>query len=382
VAEAKRKVTRQVRPAGVQLRILLFSDLVLDSPYEWAPPALAEARRTASRDALVELLSAARQYRVDAIACAGDLFDRQAIRPASMQWLIAAFRSAGVPVLIAPGNRDFVGPLGGYTRHEWPDNVTIFETGQLMPVEVTDGVTVWGAGHTEAHLSRSFLDHFQVEGEGVNLALFHGAEKSGAEREPTLDTWAAFDEAAIERAGFAHALVGHYQQPHFGWLHTYPGAPLAHDFGIDPVGGAVLLTLSYDGTIDREYLDIGSPQLQDVEVDLTGSKSKRDVVRRTKSAVGDHTGPIRLRLLGRISPEIVLQREDFLDLVASDDELLLEGNYEVDVDFDELTNEQTVRGQFVRDVLLSTHISDERRQRVLLIGLRALAGSDVLEGPR
>lgn len=382
MSDAEGKLTRQAPQQDVRLRVLLFSDLLLDRPYEWAPPAVAEARRNACRDAFVELLSAARQHDVDVIACAGDLFDRRTVRPASMQWLIAAFRSTGVPVLIAPGNMDFVGPLGGYARHEWTDNVTIFDTDRFTPVEVADGVTVWGAGHTEAHRVRSFLDHFEVDREGANLALFHGADVAGSEREPELEPCAAFDEAAIEEAGFDHAMVGHYRQPFFGRLYTYPGAPLAHDFGNGAAGGVVLLTLANDGTVDRNYLGVGSPELHDVEVDLTGAKSIREVTRRAVSSVGDRSGVIRLRLTGRLSPDVVLQREHFLGLVASPDELFLDWDAEVDVDLDQLADEQTIRGQFVRDVLSSPGLTGERRQRVLLIGLRALAGHDVLEGPR
>ncbi len=365
-----------------RLRLLLFSDLLLDCPYEWAPPALADARRTAAREALVELLGTARQHGVDVIACAGDLFDRRTVRPDTIQWLIAAFRSAGVRVLIAPGNRDFVGPLGGYTRHEWPNNVSIFDTDRFAPVEVADCVTIWGAGHTEAHRDRSFLDRFDVDRDGVNFALFHGAERSGFEREPYLDACATFEEAAIGRAGFDHALVGHYQQPCLGRLHTYPGAPIAHGFGAKPAGGAVLVTLQNDGSIEREYLGLTSPELHDVEVDLSGVRSTKDAIRRAQDAVGDRSGTLRLRLVGRVPPNLLLQREQFLGLGASADELLLEWDAEVDVDLEQLADEQTVRGQFVRDVLSSARLTDELRQRVLLVGLRALAGSDALEAPR
>src|SRR5688572_10736136 len=117
---------------------------MLDRPYVWAPPTLADARRTAAREALVEIPGAARTQHVDVIACAGDLFDRRTVAPSTMQWLIAALRSATAPVLIAPGNRDFVGPLGGYSWHEWPDNVTVFYTDQFTAVDVADGVTIWG----------------------------------------------------------------------------------------------------------------------------------------------------------------------------------------------------------------------------------------------
>jgi DNA repair exonuclease SbcCD nuclease subunit len=364
------------------VRLLLFSDLLLDRPYEWAPPAVAAARRAAAREALVALLGTARERQVDVIACAGNLFDRRTVAPVTMQWLIAALRSARTQVLVAPGSRDFVGPLGGYSCHFWPENVTVFETDRLAPVEVADGVTVWGAAHTEAHRARSFLDRLEVDRDGVNLALFQGAERVGFEREPDLEQCAPFDEQAIEAAGFDHALVGHYHQPHFGRLHTYPGAAIAHEPGRLATGGAVLVTLLSDGTVDREHIELASPALHEVEVDLTGVRSVRDALKRTGAALDGCSGVVRLRLTGSVSPDIVLQREDLVGLAPTVDDLLLDWRVDIDIDLDDLADEQTVRGQFVRDVLGASNLSEESRQRVLLIGLRALAGSDVLEGPR
>lgn len=382
MARAGPNQSRRASRSKARLRLLLFSDLMLDRPYEWAPPTVADARRTAAREVLVEILGAARGQHVDVIACAGDLFDRRTVSPSTMQWLNAALRSATAPVLIAPGNGDFVGPLGGYSRHEWPDNVTVFDTERFTAVDVADGVTIWGAAHTEAHRARSFLERFEVDRDGVNLALFHGAERSGVEREPAMEPCALFDESAVEAAGFDHALVGHYQQAYFGWMHTYPGAPIAHELGCAATGTAVLVTLADDGTIEREQLELSSPALHDVEVDLSGAKSARDAVKRAGDSLAKRSGVVRLRLTGRVAPNIVLQRDDFVGLVPNADDLLLDWKTEVDIDLDELFEEQTVRGQFVRDVLASPNLSDDGQQRVLLIGLRALAGSNVLEGPR
>lgn len=366
-------------PPKPPLRVLLFSDVLLDRPHEWAPPAVADARRDAAREALVETLGVARSQQVDLIACAGDLFDRRTVRPTTMQWLIAALRSAAVPVLVAPGNRDFVGPLGGYSNHEWPDNVTVFDTDRFTPANTVDGVTIWGAAHTEAHHVRSFFDHFEVDRDTINLALFHGADRAGAGREPDLDLSAPFDEDDLRAAGLDHALVGHYQTAHFGAMHTYPGAPIAHDFGSGHKGGAVIVTVTDDGTVDREFIEVASPGLYQVEADVSGATSIRDVVERVQSSLGDHSGTTRLRLTGKLPPEIVVRRDDLVAAGLDVDDLV-DWAVHVDIDLEELAAEQTVRGQFVRDVLANGMLDEERRERVLLIGLRALSGSPVLEG--
>lgn len=365
------------------LRVLLFSDLLLDRPYDWAPPAVAQGRRTAAREALVELLGAARRHHADVVACAGDLFDRRTVRPSTVQWLTTALRSVNVPVLISPGNRDFIGPLGGYSDYDWSANVTVFNTERFTPVEVAAGVFIWGAAHTEAHRVRSFFfDGFRVDRNGVNLALFHGAERGRLDREPDMEQCAVFDEHAVRAAGFDHALVGHYPEPHFGEAYTFPGVPIAHDFGPRETGGAVLVTAGPHGLIDREFVPIASPALHDAEVEVTGAASTHEVRKRVNAALAARRGPVRLRLVGQLSPDIVVQRDDILRASTNPEQLVVDWNVQVEIKTDELAEEQTIRGQFVRDVLTSGELSEDRRQRILLIGLRALGGSDVLEAPR
>lgn len=367
--------------AGDHVRLLLFSDLRIDTTYEWAPPEIADARREASREALVAVLGEARHRSVDAIACAGDLFNRRTVKPANVQWLAAALRSTGIPVLIAPGNEDFIGPLGGYTAQEWPDNVTVFETQDFSPVEIVDGVMIWGAAHTEAHRARSFLDGARADRPGTNIALFHAAEISGVGRESLADPCAEFDENALERAGFDHALVGHYELPHFGVLHTYAGAPVAHRFGVRGQRGAVVVTIGRDGVVDRELVPISSPDLQDIQVDLSGARSKSDVLRRVGDALNGSSGVVLLVLAGRLAPDIAVTRDDLVRLASTPDSVIVQWDVGVDLDVDQVSDEPTIRGQFVRDVM-SGDLAEDRQQRALLIGLRALSGDDHLEGPR
>lgn len=360
--------------SGGSVRLLLFSDLMLDRPYEWAPAEIAEGRRAVNREALVQILGLAREHKVDAVVCAGNLFDRRTVRPTTMHWLTSALGSVGRPVLIAPGDADFVGPLGGYTSHDWPENVVIFETDRLTPFELGKSLTIWGAGHTQAHRSRSFFGGWQADGDGVNLALVHSAEQLGAPLE-TSAICSASEEDAITRAGFAHALVGH-PRPEFGAAYASPGSPVAHDFEGLPAGSCALVTVHPDAAIEREHLEVISVRLQNAAVDITGAATKKEVIDRVKAALKELPGIVRVTVSGLLSPELVLDREELLKLRAG--QLLINFAPSLDVDEETLGSEPTVRGQFVRDVV-ETLDDDARREAVLLIGLRALAGGSALE---
>lgn len=55
------------------------------------------------------------------------------------------------------------------------------------------------------------------------------------------------------------------------------------------------------------------------------------------------------------------------------------GELSVDYDVEQLAQKQTVRGQFVRDVLHDPTLTKDQRRRVLVTGLRALDGRTDLE---
>ena len=67
------------------MKLLLFSDLHLDTPFAWAGPQLARERRQSLRDTLATIVDLARAQRVDALLCGGDLYEheRLARTPAS-----------------------------------------------------------------------------------------------------------------------------------------------------------------------------------------------------------------------------------------------------------------------------------------------------------
>lgn len=198
------------------MKLVLFSDLHLDSGFAWmsSAPEAARKRRQALRETLTKIIDTAVSVKADALLCGGDLYEHDRFTPDTAAFLKAAFgRLHPIPVVIAPGNHDWYGPQSLYQTVEWSPNVRVFRESKLQPIELNEGVTLWGAAHTAPAGTQGFLEDFKVDTSGIHLALFHGSERSwfSAEGEGKA-AHAPFDVQQIAASGITHAFLGHYHR--------------------------------------------------------------------------------------------------------------------------------------------------------------------------
>jgi exonuclease SbcD len=243
-------------------------------------------------------------------------------------------------------------------------------------------VRVWGAAHLAPAGTSGFLDGFSVEGDAVHVGLFHGSELGGWARETDVDKvqHAPFRAAQVPASGLHHAVVGHHHRRVAGDHHTYPGCPVPLSFGGDGDGGAVLIELGPEGTVvDRHWHRVSSLEVHELVVQLDGCEDSGDLERRVDEAVAGCEGVARLTLQGEVAPTLSLNVATLAGRRGALVELVVRtGRLRTGHDIDAVSDEPTVRGQFVRDVLASDLEPDEQ-QRVIITGLRALEGRDDLE---
>ena len=366
------------------MTVVHFADLHLDSAFAWAGADGKEARkrRGALQQALARITALAQEVNADALFCGGDLYEHDRVTPDTAQFLRRTFEDlAPVPVYIAPGNHDWYGPESLYAGVEWSGNVHIFREARLRPVPLGTGVTLWGAAHRQPANTGNFFEGFTAEGPGVHVALCHAAERSwldaqGEGKRPH----APFDTADIERAGITHAFMGHYHQPKAAARHTYPGNPDPLAFGEEGERGAAVTEIGAGGSVERDWRVVAVTQAHDLALDVSGCGSQREVLDRLAEIVSGRRGVARVTVRGELSGEIDLHEEDLRSalLETFDAVQVRAADLRSGYDIDAIRTEQTVRGQFVRDVLEAKLPEDEGR-RVLTTGLRALEGRSDLE---
>jgi len=367
------------------MKVVLFGDLHLDSPFAWIGHMSKEAarkRRQALRDVLIRIINLTEEVKADALFCSGDLFEQARVTPDTAAFLKKTFESVGpLPVFIAPGNHDYFGPLSPYSHIRWSSNVHIFKEARLVPVCLESGLTLWGGAHRVPANADDFLAGFSTGGrEGVHLALFHGSEmgwftRDGDAKQP----YAPFKAHEIPAAGLHHAFLGHIHTPRDAERHTYPGNPDPLGFGETGERGAVVITVSADGTVGRERRVVALSQARDLTVNVDGCASQQEVRERMTAALAGLSGCVRVTLAGQLRVEVDLQPRDLCDPVPGIDALLIRpASVRVAYDFESLRKETSVRGQFVDDVLKSD-LPEEDKRSVLVTGLRALESRSDLE---
>jgi DNA repair protein SbcD/Mre11 len=364
------------------MRFLLVSDVHLDSSFAWAKLDVARRRRQALRDALAHSIQLAIDQHVDVICCGGDLFEHERVSPDTGQFLRVQFeRAHPIPIFIAPGNHDWLGQESLYRRASWSPNVHVFGNRRLAPVSIADGLTLWGGAHFAPAGTPDFLEHFRVDRAGIHVALFHGSvQGSFYAAEPRQQPHAPFRAEEIEAAGLHFALLGHYHAPRDEQRFTYPGNPEPLNFGESGQRGVVIVTIGDEGGVTRDRHSVAVSDVYDLQIDVTGCASKQEIRDRVAAALEGRGGYARLTVTGELAPAVDLHAADFDDLPNSLDSppIVRLESMTVAYDLGLLAQEPTVRGQFVRDVQAS-QLEPQERQRVIVTGLRALAGRNDLE---
>ena len=365
------------------VKIVLFSDLHLDSTFVWAGASgdAARRRRQALRETLLEIVKLVKTEQADALFCGGDLYEHEHAGPDTGEFLRQAFASLQpTRVYIAPGNHDWYGPDSLYSLVHWSTNVHIFKDPLLQPVTLVAGVTLWGGAHCAPANTNNFLNDFRAQGPGIHIALFHGSERSWFhEQGEGKVAHAPFDTAQIRQSRLDHAFLGHYHRPKDAEHHTYPGNPDPLAFGEEGDRGAVVATVDSTAHIMRKRHKVAQTAVYDIEVDISGYTTQQQIRDHILERVDGLSGFARLTVRGNIAPEVSFSEGDLRDAMGTFDAVQIrQGELRAGYDFDALRLEPTVRGQFVADVL-DAGLEPTEERRVLIAGLRALEGRRDLE---
>jgi DNA repair exonuclease SbcCD nuclease subunit len=351
----------------VALRLLHFADLHLDRSFaaERLFGAAGQRRREDLRASLQRIVERAQAADCDLITCAGGLFDHERVTRETASFALEALGGAGRPVLIAPGDDDPAVPSSPYRYLRWPANVTIASHEELRPYPYGE-VTCWAAGSVGAKLTEAPLRSFARLGAGVNLLLLHASDTTDLPEGQT--PYAQLDPARVREVGFAHALLGHYQQARTGHGITYPGSPEPLSWDDSGRHCVAIVNISDEGRVEVALEDINQRRFLQESIDITGMTSRdqvRDAILAMAAGGGLEGALFRVTLVGERSRSLDLDPQALsLDSVDGFAYLEFVDRTHHSHDLDGIAQEFTSRGEMLRKLVDRRQNSAEESETV------------------
>ena len=196
----------------------------------------------------------------DLILLSGDLFDGAYSRE-TYRAVYEALESVKIPVFIAPGNHDPIGPDSPYEGEVWPENVVIFTKQKIEWVDLPElSLRVYG-GAFQGMDCPALLEGFRAE--GLSVGVFHG--------DPTQvhSPYNPVTRKQVEESGLAYLALGHIHKggafragdTHCAW----PGCPMGK--GWDETGEKGVLIVSLEETAKARFIPLDVPKFFDLTVD-------------------------------------------------------------------------------------------------------------------
>lgn len=247
------------------LKILHSADWHLDSPFGGFSESQRLFLKEHQRKLPGRVADLCRREGCDLVLLSGDIFDGEPSRE-TVEALKSALRDCGVPVLIAPGNHDFVKPGSPWTGESWPENVFVY-TGsmEMVPIPALD-CRIYGAAFTDMDCP-GLLEEFQVCGpETYQIGVFHGdpMQKNSPCNPITAQQ--------VRRSGLTYLALGHIHKSGAfragETLCAWPGCPMGR--GWDETGdkGVCIVTLGEKAEIRAVGLNV--PKFHQLEVEVEG----------------------------------------------------------------------------------------------------------------
>lgn len=370
------------------MKILHCADIHLDSPYAGIDTPAAEVRRRELCAIFDRTVKKAIELGAQLILIAGDLFDRPVCSANAKNEIFATLKSAGVPVVISPGNHDQYTKGGVYTEKDIPENVYIFSSEELGRFDFDElGVSVFGYAFTGGSYENDPLaDGVPLSESNINILCAH------TDLHPAPSKYAPMTAGAVSRAGFTYAAFGHIHNPpppqRIGdCTMAYSGFMQSRSFDELGIGGAYLVD------IDRETKKVTLDRITESELhyeievlDVTGCERDSEVSAKISSLITergyDKNVALRVILRGAVHSSYTPSAKRIASGGGLSALALLDVRDDTspNLDLEYLERDMTLRGEVYRELLPSLSSADERERRVASLALKAaLAALDKRE---
>ncbi len=347
--------------------------------------AIAESRRAETLITFERIINLAKENEVDIILIAGDLFNSNNIEKSFTDRVFECLASVPeIKVVYAAGNHDPLNADSPFKKNTLPENLYVLDTKDCF-VEFGDlNTRVYGKSFKEVYMQGTDRFSLAADNNFINLMCIHGELRSDLGSD-----YNSITSDFIKSSNMDYIALGHvHKRTDIGKIGdtyiSYCGCPEGQ--GFDELGekGVYLGDVSKDDC-NLQFVPICKRMHLAETIDISGLDSSNEIseyiLKSVKEKYGENFADnlYKIILVGDLDdgvnlslPEISTRLNDSVYFAK------LRDKTEIKLDFETLSQENTLKGIFVKNMLAKINAASQNEKQLLVnalnIGIKAFSG--------
>ncbi len=344
----------------------------------------AQKRRLETLLTFERIIDLAKEKQVDIIAIAGDLFDSNTLEERFVDAVFEAIEKCKIPTVFAAGNHDSLNSESPFLTKDLPEN--LFVLGKEDECITFDELSlkVYGRSFDSAYLKGEEKFTLDADKDYVNLMVQHGELKSDLSSD-----YNSITPAFVKNSKMDYIALGHvHKRTSIGKIDNtffaYCGCPEGQGFDELEEKGVFVGEIGKN-ICNLEFVPVSKRKHIHHKFDISNIASTDEIYNKILEQLKQNYGKdfnenlYKIELVGELDADDVLHLKE---LLARLEEVLyyvkIKDSTDLKLNFEELINEPSLKGIFVKKMLEKIENADEgdkeKYKKALKIGLKAFTG--------
>ena len=358
------------------MKIIHVSDLHIDSKMEYLMADKNKVMREEQIAVFEQMIGYAKSNGVKVIIIAGDMFDKGNVAKATKERILYDVKTCpDIDFLYLSGNHD---EDLLFNDVDLPRNLKMF--GDNWTAFEYDNILISGVKLTKSN-SSFIYDTLVLPSDKVNIVTLHGQVANYKTKGDGED----ISIPKLKNKNIDYLALGHIHSYSLCDLdlrgkYSYSGCLKGRGFDETGEKGFVLLEV-VDNKIDSKFIPFAKRNFYEHNFDVSSFQSFYDVISSVTLALQEkyeNQSLIKLNLVGEHKEDFIIDtftleqrlRDKFFFAKVIDKTMLK-------ISEEDYQNECSLKGEFIRKVLADEKLSKEEKNKIILIGLKALKGEEL-----
>jgi len=363
------------------MKLLQVSDLHIDSKMETHFSSLKAKER--NHEILItfeKLFEVLENENYSAMLIVGDMFDTKKMTSKSFSYIIELIRKHSSKMFFyVPGNHDYETSLANNVE-DIPKNLIIFDS-DFSKFSLSEKVCVGGIKLTN-HNSTCLKEQINFDRDKINIMLLHGAITKTSSKVDNEN----FFFGDIKGHNIDYLALGHIHSYTSGKIDNrgeYAYSGCLEPRGFDEFGekGYICIDINENtNTVSHKFIKFAKRKFLEINVDITNCTSSREILDKIYDAIKSESldNIIKIILTGTYE-ENTTKGIDLIELELNEKYYFAKvvDNSKLRINIDDYKGSFSLKGIFIKKVLESKKIPDEKKDSVILMGIKALELGEV-----